>query len=195
MDVERIRFLETVIGVDPTDVKVLTELGWQYAEYADDAWRGLSTLATAVEIAPDSIAPLFWLAKTYFHHWTDPEKVRETLERALQLKADDPACVCLYGAACNDLGDASAALVPLLAAIKVEPSWVSLSTALDEVYTAMGRLGNAIVYAKQAFRLAREFCEVSTPENESYFESCVTGRWVNKDKVARLRIRAARKYQ
>lgn len=193
MDIERIQFLETIIDIDASNVRAMTELGWLYFDDKHDYPAAVSTLERAHELAPDSSQPLYWLAKVYYHHTAHLKKSREFIERALKLKADDPASASLYGAVCSELGDASAALVPLLAAIKIEPSWVSLLSSLDYVYTAMDQLSDAIIHAKQAFRLANRFYEVSTAANDSYFDRCVTHRWVDKESLAALRVRAARK--
>lgn len=204
---QRIEFLQGILEIDPKNVAALVELGWSLAEDAHDEAQGVIALEQALEIAPDSLEANFWLAKIYYHLLPgNTARAKETLERALAADPSYPAAASLYGALCWELNapdicgtsdcdpiEPERALTHLRAAYESETSWVALPNGVDEILTQLNRVPEAIEFSKRAFRLARHFLKLSTPSNQSYYESCITHRWVDKEFLARLQWRAARK--
>jgi tetratricopeptide (TPR) repeat protein len=92
----------------------------------------------------------------------------------------------------RDLHQTGEAISLLEKAVEIEPSWVLLHAVLDHVYTWIGERGSAIESAQRALRLAEQFHAVSTAATYSYYESAVTGRWVNDQDMDELKRRAAR---
>ena len=193
MSEERIRFLEEVAQCDPKCVDVLVELGWLYEEDRHDFDLAVATLKHAIDIKPDCADAFFWLAKVYYHDGARYEFARDAAERALACQAAHPGASSLLGSIYDDLNMPERGIPLLEAAVASEPSWVNLHAVLDEIKTRSSLLPEAIAHAREALRLARALHACSTPETYSYFESCVTGRWVSPEDLQRLEQRAARR--
>ncbi len=193
MCVRDIPFLNAILEVDPENLDALIELGWLQFDDAHDAALAISTLEGVLRVAPENARAAFWLAKVHYHFTSYLKKAREYLELALANEPGDPASASLYGAVCCELDDPQPALAPLQAAFQREPSWVSLAWELGSVHAGMAQPEKGIVYAEQAIRMATRFHAVSTPENYSYYESCITQRWVDEDSLSLLQDLAARR--
>ncbi len=193
MNKDRIEFLEVVREVDPKNLSCLIELGWLYELIDHDFDRATCTLGYATEIEPQSVEALYWLAIVHYHDRCNFEKAKGLLEKALKVEPFHAAASSLYGSVCGDLDLPAQAIPSLEGAIARESTWPSLFESLDWAYTEIGELGKAIECAKQSFRLQKRYLEVSTEENYSYYEACVTSRWTNKESLRCTRWRAARK--
>lgn len=194
MNEARIEFLRGVLAVDPDGVDALVELGWLLVSDAHEKDEGIALLQAALDKAPNSCEARYWLAKVYYHydlsHLSD---AKEFLARALTDEPSHPAIASLFGSICCETDEPQLALTHLRRALDREPSWVSLHSSLDRVLTQLNRLPEAIDAAKEAYRLALHFVTISTPDNYSYFEQCVTHRWTKQDDMAQLQTRASRR--
>lgn len=195
-------FFQGIVDVDETNVDALVKLGWALADDADDVDRAIDTLKRALDLSPQSPEASFWLAQVYFHHVIgDIESTKEYLERALNADPAYPPAASLYGYFYCELADRNSVvcdgidpdhvIAVIRDACKREPSWVNLLLSLEFLLTKLDRIPGAIEAAKQAFRLAKHFFEQSNPENYDEYEQCITGRWIDKDKLRACRMKAA----
>lgn len=205
--VSRMCFFQGIVDVDKANVDALVKLGWALADDGDDVGRAIDTLKRALDLSPESPKANFWLAKVYFHHVIgDIERSKEFLERALCADSTYPPAASLYGylyceladriesgsVACDGI-DPDRAIAVIRGACKREPSWVSLPASLDFMLTRLDRIPEAIDAAREAFRLANHFFELSTSENYDEYEYGITGRWLGKESLRACRLRAARR--
>ncbi len=201
----RMDFFQGIVDVDETNVDALVKLGWALADDSDDVARAIDTLKRALNLSPQSPDASFWLAKVYFHHVIgDIESTKEYLERALNADSTFPPAASLYGYLYCELADRiesgsvvcdgidpDRVIAVIRDACNREPSWVNLHLSLEFVLRRLDRIPEAIEAARQAFRLAKHFFERSTPENYDEYEQCITGRWIDKDKLRACRMKAA----
>lgn len=192
MTTSRTDFLYRILEIDPTSVGALTELGWARGNDDHDYDGAVTALTKALSIERGSVDIGYRLASVHYHSG-HLEHARETLEQVLGASPGHPASASLFASVCCDLKNEERAIAHLDQAVMAEPSWISLHSGLDMIHSSLGNLLLAITHAKDGFRLAKQFHEVSTAETYSYWEACVTHRWVDNDSLLRLRQRASRK--
>ena len=193
MSSERMEFLKRVLDADPSNVPALIELGWRYDSEEHDFGGARSLLERALAIEPTSVEAAFWLAMLYYHAFSLFEEARVQLQSVLKRDPGHAASLSLLAAIHLSLDEPETAVELLQEALRREPSWVLLHEVLDTAHSRQGNMVEAVRHARQALRLAEQFYEVSSMEPYDDFETIVTGRWISKDKLERLRQRAQRR--
>ena len=193
MSVSRIDFVRAIVACDPNNVPAMIEMGWLYELEQHDFDAAIGCINRGIAQCPGAPDAYFWLAKLYYHDGAQFEEAKGALETALRCDPRHVPSLSLLASVLSDLHQTGEAISLLEKAVEIEPSWVLLHAKLDHVYTRMDDMESAIRSARRALRLAEQFHAVSTAETYSYYESAVTGRWVNdQDIMDELKRRAAR---
>ena len=174
---ERMLILEKRIKEDPNDFEALLEKGFLCIGgpfmSPDEA---LECLEKAVELRPDNVDALFWLAKTYHHDFCDDDKTLELLERALTLAPDRADLHSLISDIFHRTSPEKA-VYHLKRAIELEPTWIFPRTILANYLLEWGYVEKAKHEVKEAYKV---FKDLKKPElknsYDEYYERCVTGR-------------------
>jgi len=191
VDSATISFYEAVLRCDPDDVDARVKLGWLYEDELHDHDAALMHLQTALAKEPRSAEAGFWLATAYFHH-AEFESARTAFEQVLESHPDHvPSLSLLASVYVFDLDEPQRAVGLLQRALELAPSWGNVHAVADRAYLDLRETALAKKNAKEAARLAEGFHSVSTPGTYNYFESAITGRWVNSETLAQLKYRAA----
>lgn len=189
---DKINFLKKILDIEPENVQVLIELGWMYADDLHEPELAFSTLNKALAIEPNSVDALFWISKVHFYNDYDIEKTMKYLEKALEIFPGHPPSASLYGSVCCDAEKPELAIKHIELAIKKESSWICLYAVLNLIYTQLDDIPKATQYALKAYELAKQMISVSTTDNYSDYEACVTQRWLSQDSLDHLKHCASR---
>ena len=171
---ERMLILEKRIKENPNDFEALLEKGFLCIGgpfmSPDEA---LECLEKAVELKPDNVEALFWLAKTYYHDFCDDDKTLELLERALKFAPDRADLHSLI----SGILPAKDAIFHLRKAISLEPTWVIPRKALSRKLLDQNLFNKAEHEAKKAYENFNKFKNQELKTSyEKYYEPCITGR-------------------
>lgn len=188
-DVMLLRELDKQLGKNPNNVRLLLEKGFLLMEPFHDTDASLALFRRAVELEPNNVDALFWLAKSLYHDHFQEQEPRALLERALNV---DPCRADVHdflASVLNDLGvEPEVSIAHLKQAISLEPSWILPRIRLSYYFVESNDLSAAERMAKEVFKIfqVQKKCTPKTPI-EKYYEYCITGRAsCTKEKMDRL---------
>jgi tetratricopeptide (TPR) repeat protein len=110
------------------------------------AAQSLASFSRALELRPDDVPTLIWLARTYLDA-SDTEKAEPLLARAQARSPRAVAVLAARGQLALARGDYSAASTLLQEALTADPRAASLHAPLASAYRGLGQLGKAELHA------------------------------------------------
>ena len=183
---EHISFLKAALEYDPDNIEDLIRLGWLCDDDCHDYDTAIRYLTKATQLPRHNAEAYFWLAKVYFHNGYVPE-ARAALTQALSLDdAHVPSLSLLVSVHCDMHAPQDAEPI-VQRALALRPSWLAIVLNACYVYAMLGQRVREEHYARRALAMAHSYARVSTPETYSYYEAAITGRWISREQLSRLR--------
>jgi tetratricopeptide (TPR) repeat protein len=177
-DIKLLNALDEKLKNDLNNVQLLIEKGFLLMEPFHNTNCSLALFQRAVELEPNNITALFWLAKSLFHDHFREEDAKKIMEHALQIDNNRAELHDFYAGILQDLvKDTEKSIVHLKKAIALEPTWLFPRIGLSYHLIDKGDLAQAEQEANEALKIFRtqKKCNPITPI-EQYYEQCITGR-------------------
>lgn len=177
-DIEQLNMINKKLDQNPSDVRLLLEKGFLLMEPFHDTEASLTLFRQAVELAPNNVDALFWLAKSLYHDHFQEQEPKALLEKALSI---DPRRAevhdFLAGILSSSESNLERSIFHFKKTIEFEPTWIWPRISLgccflkkNEFVLAEGELLKALDVFNKIVK------PVPTSSMEKYFENCVTGR-------------------
>ena len=132
--------------------------------------------------SPNDPDVLFWLAKSYFHNFADSAQAVKLLKQALEIAPLKTECKSLLIGAMNDEGYPIQERLRLAKeAVEEQPDWISPRYALATIYDELGDYEKSDNEIHQILILMKTLRTSSKYKAYSYFEACVTGRYLQEN--------------
>lgn len=153
--------MEEIAGDFPQVGSVHYVLGAYMLEMGDPD-GGLKVLAKELELNPDHLPALVTVAMEYLKR-NEPDQAKAYAERAAKLAPGNFAARTAYGRSLVELGQTSAGLKELEAALKLAPDSPQVHFALASAYAKLGRKEDA-ARARAEFARLKKIIDAQAPQ-------------------------------